>query len=87
MSRPQRACAAATLVLVGLAGGPALAATPADRAVAVAEEHVANSRNRPDGYVELATAFMRKSRESGDPGYYARAQAALDHALALDRDD
>ena len=87
MSRPQRACAAATLALVGLAGGPALAATPADRAVAVAEEHVAESRNRPDGYVELATAFMRKSRESGDPGYYARAQAALDHALALDRDD
>jgi len=27
---------------------------------------------------------MKKSRESGDPGYYVRAAAALDRALALD---
>ena len=85
-SRPGRALAA-TLVLAGLLPARARSAgpSPADRAIAAAEQKLAG--NRPDAYVELATAFMRKSRESADPSYYARAAAALDRALALDSDD
>jgi len=78
----------AVLVLVGvLAAVPAAASTPADQAVAAAEQRLGRQQDRPDAYVELATAFMKKSRESGDPGYYARAAAALDRALAVDPND
>src|SRR5205814_2215904 len=62
-----------------------------DRTVAptppASEQRLGRQQDRPDAYVELATAFMKKSRESGDPGYYARAAAALDRALAVDPND
>ncbi len=35
----------------------------------------------------LATAYMRKMRESGDPAYVLRAEQALDRALTLDPRD
>ena len=81
--KPDRALAA-TLVLAGLFPAVAWSAGPslADQAIAAAERRLAG--NQPDAYVELAAAFMRKSRESADPSYYARAAAALDRALALD---
>jgi len=59
------------------------AATTADRAVAAAERRVATGAG-PDAMVELASAFMRKARETGTPDYYDRAAAALDRALASD---
>jgi len=62
----------------------AAAPTPADRAIATAEGHVSAAPGRPAAYVELATAFMQKSREASDPGYYPRAAAALERALRLD---
>ena len=79
---------AAALVLAGFLPALAVAGpTPADQAVAAAERRLGEQQDRPDVYVELAMAFMKKSRESGDPGYYARAAAALGRALALDPDD
>src|SRR2546430_17002437 len=74
--RPGRALAAA-LVLAGLLPAPALGApSAADQGIAAAERRIEGTVATPDDYVELASAFMRKSRGSGDPGYYARANAA-----------
>src|SRR5439155_1565625 len=82
--RPGRALAAA-LVLAGLLRQPVLGApSAADQEIAAAERRVEGTAVTPDDYVALATAFMRKSRELGDPGYYARANAAVERALALD---
>jgi tetratricopeptide (TPR) repeat protein len=73
---------AAMLALVGLLPVVALAApTAADRALADAERRVARAAS-PDALVALASAFMRKARETGDPQHYERAGAALDRALA-----
>src|SRR5438477_265292 len=82
--RPGRPLAAA-LVLAGLLPAPAPGApSAADQGIAAAERRIEGTVATPDDYVELASAFMRKSRESGDPGYYARANAAVERALALD---
>src|SRR5881392_4108032 len=84
--RPGRALTA--LVLAGLLPPPGLGApSPADQEIAAAERRIEGTVATPDDYVELASAFMRKSRESGDPGYYARANAAVERALALDPND
>src|SRR2546427_12474845 len=80
--RPGRALAAA-LVLAGLLPAPALGApSAADQGIAAAERRIEGTVATPDDYVALASAFMRKSRESGDPGYYARANAAGGRAPA-----
>jgi len=73
---------AAMLALAGLLPVLAHAApTSADRAMADAEATV-QRRPTADALVDLAAAFMRKARETGDPAYYRRAEAALDRAVA-----
>src|SRR5437899_192209 len=80
--RPGRALTA--LVLAGLLPPPGLGApSPADQEIAAAERRVEGAAATPDDYVALASAFMRKSRESSDPGYYGRANAAVERAPAL----
>ncbi|HUE29374.1 MAG TPA: tetratricopeptide repeat protein [Verrucomicrobiae bacterium] len=85
-SRPRRPGRALAVVLA-LAGLPPLRAladpSPADREIAAAEQRIGVAASAADGYVALASAFMLKARESGDPGYYARAQAAVARALSL----
>src|SRR5213592_1984397 len=79
---------AAALVLAGLLPPPVRGAPSlADQEIAAAERRAESAAASPDDYVALASAFMRKSRESGDPGYYARANAAVERALALDPND
>jgi len=78
---------AAGLVLAGLLPARAPAArSPADRAIAAAEESLGRADRSPGAYVALASAFMRKARETGEAAYYTRAGAALDRALAVDPD-
>src|SRR5207247_1952145 len=75
---------AAALVLAGLLPPPVRGAPSlADQEIAAAERRAESAAASPDDYVALASAFMRKSRESGDPGYYARANAAVERARAL----
>src|SRR5512132_12840 len=38
---------------------------------------------RADGWTLLAGAYLQKVRETGDSGFYVRAQGAVDRALAL----
>jgi tetratricopeptide (TPR) repeat protein len=59
------------------------AETPADKAIREAESAVAVRPRLSVGYTALATAYMRKSRESGDASYYGRAEAAVREALTL----
>ncbi|MEP6718640.1 MAG: tetratricopeptide repeat protein [bacterium] len=52
-------------------------ATPADSRIQVAQQAIAQSPNKPEGYNQLASAFMQKARETGDFGFNARAEGAL----------
>jgi tetratricopeptide (TPR) repeat protein len=42
---------------------------------------------RADGWTLLAGAYLQKVRETGDAGFYVRAQGAVDRALRLRRSD
>lgn len=57
--------------------------TPTDHAIQVAEAEIATAPQQSEGYISLANAYMRKARESGDTGYYLRAEAAVSHALDI----
>ncbi len=85
-TKPGRALAA-TLALAGLLPVVVAAApTAADRAVDAAEARIAHAAS-PGALLDLATAFMRKARETGDPSYYGRASAAVERVLATAPDD
>ena len=60
-----------------------LRANSADSQLQIAETRIARFPSDPDGYNQLAAAFMQKGRETGDFGYNARAEAALDQSLKL----
>ncbi|MDH3600740.1 MAG: tetratricopeptide repeat protein [Candidatus Tectomicrobia bacterium] len=61
-------------------------ATPAERALQTAEAFIAQRPQQPGGYLALAKASIRKARESGDDGYYQRAERAIQHVLAQQPD-
>lgn len=61
--------------------------TLADRAVQRATAMITRNADEPSGYAKLAEAYMRKARESGDSGYYVKAEAAIQHVLAEQPDD
>jgi tetratricopeptide (TPR) repeat protein len=56
--------------------------TPADRALQTAAAFIAQWPQRREGYIALAKASIRKARESGDDGYYQRAERAVQRVLA-----
>lgn len=76
--------------VLGAVAAPLTAAenaiTPGDRAIADASAQTARPDAPAAAYTALATAFMRKSRETADPDWYRRATAALDAADAREPD-
>jgi len=60
-----------------------LRANSADSQIQLTEARIEQFPSDPDGYNQLAAAFMQKGRETGDFGYNARAEAALDQSLKL----
>ncbi len=60
-----------------------LRANSADSQIQMAESRIAQLPSDPDGYNQLAAAFMQKARETGDFGFNARAEAALEQSLKL----
>ncbi|MEJ7894264.1 MAG: tetratricopeptide repeat protein [Solirubrobacteraceae bacterium] len=84
----------ATLAALALADGePPRSGVPAadapdpastDGRIASQQAAVRAKPGEPDGYVLLAASYLQKVRETGDAGYYDRARAAVDRALALD---
>ncbi|MCS6806982.1 MAG: tetratricopeptide repeat protein [Acidobacteriota bacterium] len=59
----------------------------ADEQISQAEAKLRTLPGEANFYVELATGFMNKARESGDGSYYARAEAACQKAFQLDPDN
>jgi tetratricopeptide (TPR) repeat protein len=62
-------------------------ATPADRQIQKAEARIKNVPALPEGYNLLAAAYMQKARETGDFGFNARAELALNRSLEIAPDD
>jgi tetratricopeptide (TPR) repeat protein len=64
-----------------------LRSNSADSQIQVAEARIAQLPSDPDGYNQLAAAFMQKARETGDFGFNVRAEAALDQSMKLAPDN
>ena len=65
----------------------ARAATAADLRIRAAEGQLKQRPQNPDGYNLLAAAYMQKARETGDFGFNAKAEAALDESARVAPDD
>lgn len=55
-----------------------------DRLIWDYQERVRQSPGDVQGYAALGAAYLQKARDTGDPSYYARAQAVIDAALERD---
>jgi tetratricopeptide (TPR) repeat protein len=58
-----------------------------DKRIDALQATVRAAPRRADGWTLLAGAYLQKVRETGDAGYYARAEGAVDRALTLRPDD
>jgi tetratricopeptide (TPR) repeat protein len=58
-----------------------------DRHIRFSQDRLAQNPRDALSWDMLAVGYMRKLRESGDPGYALRAEESLRRALALDRRD
>ncbi len=73
-------------VFIAAPANPA-SVSPAEKQIASARAAIETSPSSPRGYSDLAFAFARRARETSDPGYYRRADEALDRALAIAPED
>ncbi len=62
---------------------PAARRSAADEAIARWARRTTVAANEPDAWTSLADAFMQKARETADPAYYRRAEAAYQKALGV----
>jgi tetratricopeptide (TPR) repeat protein len=51
------------------------------------QAEVRQSPSDPDGYSQLGLAYLQQVRETGDPGFYPRAQGVFEQALSLNPND
>jgi tetratricopeptide (TPR) repeat protein len=58
-----------------------------DKRILAAQEHIKKLSNRPEGYNQLASAYMQIARETGDFGLNTKAEAALNRSLEIDAND
>ena len=66
---------------------PDTRATSTDRQIQLAEARIKNVPSLSEGYSLLAAAYMQKARETGDFGFNARAESALNRSLEIAPDD
>jgi tetratricopeptide (TPR) repeat protein len=64
-----------------------LAPSPAEQRIAQASAAIAADPSRAELYAELALALARRARETGDPGWYARAEEAIEEGKQRDPDN
>src|SRR5262245_13307374 len=57
--------------------------TPADRAIEAARRSLTRNPYNATAYYRLGDAYIQKARETGDVGYFGRAEDALRKSLAL----
>jgi tetratricopeptide (TPR) repeat protein len=58
-----------------------------DRQILFLQNAAKKEENKPDAWIMLGRAWVRKARESGDPGFYLNASASADMALAVSPDN
>ncbi len=58
-------------------------AKPSDRQLRVIQNAIESAPADPKGYNSLCAAYMKKARETGDFGFNARAEAALNRSFEL----
>ncbi len=61
--------------------------TPADQRIKAAQSKIRQSRNEPDGYNLLASAYSQKARETGDFSFNAKVEEALTRSLEIAPDN
>ncbi|MGI8919361.1 MAG: tetratricopeptide repeat protein [Pyrinomonadaceae bacterium] len=61
--------------------------TPADLRIRAGENQIKLRPDKPEGYNLLASAWMQKARETGDFGFNARADEALNNSLRVEPDN
>lgn len=61
--------------------------TGADKSVAEAQKVVRDNRAKDDAWIVLGRAWVRKARESADPGFYLNADACAEVVLERSPDD
>ncbi len=62
---------------------PAARRSAADEAIARWSQRAVAAASTPDPWASLGDAFMQKARETADPAYYRRAEAAYQKALEV----
>lgn len=79
----------ALLLIIAATVAPAqtLTSTPAETAIAEARRAIAVKPQQPDAYNSLATAFLRRARETDDPAYIQQADEAVQKSLRLAPDN
>src|SRR3984893_2287847 len=71
--------------MAAFAQAPAL--SPAQRAMAAAEEQIKKDPKQSQGYNDLAKALIRRGRETGNPDYYQQAGRAVRDSLKVEPDN
>ncbi len=61
--------------------------TPADLRLRAGENQIKLRPDKPEGYNLLASAWMQKARETGDFGFNARADEAINNSLRVEPDN
>ena len=82
-----KALVAALLLLSMVAAAQSTIPSPAQKAIAAAQERILKDPKLSQGYTELAIGLIRRGRETGDPDYYQRADRALQDSFRLEPED
>jgi tetratricopeptide (TPR) repeat protein len=78
---------AALVMCVSVAAALAQTPSPAEQRIAAARKAIAASPASHEPHTELALAFARRARETGDPAFYDRAEEAIQASLRLAPDN
>jgi len=70
-----------------LTGSAPIVSTPADARIQRAQRAIEQAPNKPDGYNQLASAYLQKARETDDKGFHAKAEAALARSFEAEADN
>src|SRR5436305_13479334 len=66
-----------------LAAAPSFAATPAETAIAKAQQEIVKHPDYAPGYNALAMAYARRARETSDVEFYTKAEETLKKSFAV----
>ena len=61
--------------------------TKVDQRILRAQQSIARTPDKPDGYNQLASAYMQKARETADFGFNARADDTITRSLLIEPDN